>query len=180
MSEEARAQWLKDAIYTLSDECDSRALRSPQQISSFVNHALSIKYGKNGKIPVSEIVAEVFKNVNGGVKDLPELPEEFAPPNLETQEINNKVKETAKALGKQYRSDNKRPRLDQIHKDVQKELGLIDDTGDILKLISEEDSHIIAMATSLIGQVMSDSTPNYTDEGLKSTYEEVNKDVFPE
>lgn len=171
--------FLKTTVDVLTDECDARGLRTPQQVSTFVTQALTVGFGANHRAPVSEIVAKVFQNVNTGIKNLPsELPIEFAPPNFETQEVYDRVVEISKALGKKYHEDGVMPKVDQIQRDIQVKLGITDDTGDLLRLAQDEDRHILAKASTILMNAFSTNPVGLGDTGLEEMYEEVNNAIY--
>ncbi len=174
----------KKTVYTLTDEAKHRGLKSVEQISHFVNQAITFKYGKNDKINVSTIIAEVYQNLHMGTKDLPDLPDELKKPDLNSPEIQAKITEVATELARKYRADGTQPKLDQIQIAAKVALGLTDDTGKILRSSDDVSNTQLAKITTITANVLDQNLPNPfsddTKDGLRPIYDAVNKQINPE
>lgn len=171
-------------VHALVGEAKHKGLKTIEQVSQFVTHAISFKYGENEKINVSQIVAMVYQHLHMGTSDLPdELPDELKPLDLNSPEINNKITEVSTSLAKQYKADGIQPKIAQIHTDAKVALGLTDDSGMPLKLGDDVSNTQLAKITTITGAVLDpNQTVTFDDvkDGLKPIYEAVNSKINPE
>ena len=139
----------------LAGEVESRGLTGVEQINQFCSQALHTKYGHGASLNLSSVVAEVFKLVHTGTKDLPELPSSLMPTVVISPEINSDIVAKSKGLVEQYRTATSgTPKIDQILQDASIALGLKDKTGMILKVPDEVDQTKLAKITSVTAHVM--------------------------
>lgn len=174
--------FMKNIILSLTDEAQKRGLKTAEQISEFATKAIHVKYGKNQKINIAEIVTSVFQNIHTGIARLPDdIPEEYLPPDLESPEINAVIVEMATELSKKYKKEHQQPKIDEIYSEVKTALGLTDKTGMILRLPNDEDHTKLSKITTIVGSILN---PNKTfDESKTDSFSglsnEVNQAVNP-
>lgn len=138
----------------LSAEAESRNLKTPDQISNFVTRAVTIKYGNGCRLNIASIIADTFRLVNTGTRDLPPLPQSLALVDVNTPEIDADITQKSISMLKKYKVDEVQPKMDQIYNDAKIALGLASEDGTILRLSDEVDNTKLAKITTVSAHVV--------------------------
>lgn len=173
-------------VKTLSKKAESLGLTGPQEIKEFVTRSIRIGYGRKGdKISIAEVAGAVFRDVNAGIAELPELPDEgYTPVNLDTPEINNDNVKRATEIAKQIKSNGSFVKIDSVESLIRQDLGLVDSEGMTIMSTNEVLEHKVAMIKSLVLQTQDQTRKTGFDPNTENDFQaqrlEVDKAVNPE